>query len=217
MTLLLASPFEALPADPFPGIDPCWVMLHEPAVLAELKLSPPQRQKLDELMGGLDLRVFPLRNKRLEELLPELHKIYDEGKQGVNALLQPAQDKRLAELFMRRLGTAGLLREDLAAQVRLSETQRKEIEKIVNEAQTAVSALEKELNEGQPRDSVQKKFVALKTDEQKKILRLLKPEQHNCKGKWSSCTSTPAVASTASATIPGIASGTRRSRTRTSL
>jgi len=63
MNLLVAFPGKAWPAEPFPGIDPSWVLLHEPAVLEELKLSASQRQAFGKLIDDLDLRVFPLRNK----------------------------------------------------------------------------------------------------------------------------------------------------------
>src|SRR5687768_11303858 len=148
MVLLISLAGVARPADPFPGIDPCWVLLHEPSVINELKLDAAQRQEFARLMDGFDLRVFPLRNQKQETMLPELFKIFGEAKDGMKTILKPAQEKRLNEIFMRRLGTAGLLRDDLASKIKLTDTQRQEIEKIVGETQTAVTALEKELSEG---------------------------------------------------------------------
>lgn len=177
MNLLLAIPGKAWPAEPFAGIDPRWILVHEPAVLQELKLSTSQRQAFGKLIDDLDLRVFPLRNQPQDEILPALDEIFNDAKQGMKAILQPAQDKRLNEIFMRRLGTAALLQDDAASRMQYSDFQRKEIEKIVTDAQTAVTALEKEVSEGKPREPVQKKFVALKTDEQRKILKLLTPAQ----------------------------------------
>jgi peroxiredoxin len=180
-SLLLLCIGRAFPADPFPGIDPFWILLHEPAVLEELKLNAAEQQALQKLTDDLDLRVFPLRNKPRDEMLPALAKIFDEGRQGLKTILRPAQQKRLNEIFMRRLGTGALLRDDAASKMQYADSQRKEIDKIIGDTQTSVTALEKEASVGMPREPLEKKFVALKTDEQKQILKLLKPNQ---KAAW---------------------------------
>jgi peroxiredoxin len=177
VNLLFVIPCKAWPAEPFPGIDPYWILLHEPAVIEELKLSKSQRQAFQKQTDDLDLRVFPLRNKSRDEMLPELTKVFSDAQQAVGTILQPAQEKQLNEIYMRRLGTIALLRDAVAAKMRYSDTQRKEIEKIIADTQTSVTALEKEASEGKPREPLEKRFVALKTDEQKRILKLLKPNQ----------------------------------------
>jgi peroxiredoxin len=177
--LLLLCVGRAWPADPFPGIDPSWILLHEPAVREELKLSASQRQAFTKLMDGLDLRIFPLRNKSQDEMLPALAKVFDEGKQGLKTLLRPAQHQRLNEILMRRLGTRALMRDEVAAKMRYDTAQREEIETIIADTQSAVAALEQEVSQGKPRGPLEKRFVELKTDEQKRILKLLKPQQQS--------------------------------------
>ena len=110
-------------------------------------------------------------------MLPALTKVFNDAQEAVATILQPAQEKRLNAIYMRRLGTAALLRDAVIAKMRYSDAQRKEIEKIITDTQESVTALEKEASEGKPREPLEKKFVALKTDEQKKILKLLKPNQ----------------------------------------
>lgn len=177
VNLLLVIPTASRSAEPFPGIDPYWILLHEPAVIAHLKLSTSQQQAFQKLTDNLDLRVFPLRNKSRDEMLPALTEVFNEAQQAVATILQPAQAKRLNAIYMRRLGTDALLRETVVAKMRYSDAQRKEVEKILADTQTSVTALEKEASDGKPREPLEKKFVALKTDEQKKILKLLKPTQ----------------------------------------
>lgn len=164
-------------AEPFLGIDPGWILLHEPAVIEDLKLSAGQRQEFQQLIDELDLRVFPLRNKSANEISAGLDKIFAEIQQGLKTVLRPAQVKRLTEISMRRRGTAALLRDEVATKMRYADSQRKEIERIIADTQAAVAALEKEASEGKPREPLEKRFVALKTDEQKQILKLLKPNQ----------------------------------------
>ncbi|MGQ0635444.1 MAG: redoxin domain-containing protein [Planctomycetaceae bacterium] len=159
-----------------PG-DPCWILLHEPAVIEELKLGETQRQKLRSLTDELDRRYFPLRNKPTAVAAPEFGKIVAEAREGAQKILKPAQGARLAQLAFQQLGTGALVRDDVVSALKLSETQRGSIRKIVDETQQAVLALEKEVAAGKPREPLEKKFVEFKTDEQKQALALLSTEQ----------------------------------------
>jgi peroxiredoxin len=163
--------------EPFPGIDPLWILVHEPAVIAELRLSADEQKAFQKLTDDLDLRVFPLRNKPRDVMLPGLTKAFEDLQAGLKSALSQTQHKRLNEIYMRRLGTNSLLRDDVAAKMRYSDAQRKEIEEIISETQKSVTALEKEASEGKPREPLEKKYTALKTDEQKRIIKLLKPNQ----------------------------------------
>jgi len=164
-------------AEPFPGIDPLWILIHEPAVVADLKLSEVELQAFQKLTDEFDLLVFPLRNQRRDTMLPVLNKILTDLQASLKRTLSPAQFKRLNEIYMRRLGTSALLRDDVSAKMQYSAPQRKEIEQILAETQTSVTALEKEASEGKPREPLEKKYTTLKTDEQKRIIKLLKPNQ----------------------------------------
>lgn len=164
-------------AEPFPGIDALWILIHEPAVIAELRLSIDDQKALQELTDDLDLRVFPLRNKPRDVMLPGLTKVFDDLQAGLKKVLSPTQYKRLNEIYMRRLGTSALLRDDVATKMRYSDSQRKDIEKIVTDTHTSVTALEKEASEGKPREPLEREYTALKIDEQKRIIKLLKPNQ----------------------------------------
>jgi hypothetical protein len=177
ISLLSTLAGAASAAEPFLGIDPGWILLHEPEVIEELKLSHSQRQEYQKLIDDVDLRVFPLRNKSRDEILPALDKVFAEIQQGLKSILRPAQEKRLNEISMRRRGTAALLRDEVAAKMHYTDSQRKAIEKIIGDTQSEVTALEKEASEGKPREPLEKKFIASKTDEQKQILKLLKPNQ----------------------------------------
>ena len=164
-------------AEPFPGIDPLWILVHEPAVIAELKLTKVERQTLQGLTDDLDLRVFPLRNKSRDVMLPGVTKAFEDLNAGLKSALTPAQFKRLNEIYFRRLGTSALLRDDVKAQMRYSDSQRDEIERVVADTRESVAELEKKASEGEPREPLEKQYTDLKTDEQKRIIKLLKPSQ----------------------------------------
>jgi len=160
-------------ADPYGGIDPYWMLLHEPAVVAEIKLSDAQHKAYRPILDGLDEQFFPLRNKPAKEGTAGLEKIIASAQQQFGKLLSRDQLARIQEILTLRLGTASFRRDDFAARLRLSEKQRSDITKILDDTQQQASALEKEVSSGKPREPLEKKFSELKTDEQKQILALL--------------------------------------------
>lgn len=175
--LLFMEVGTAWAIDPYAGNDPWWVLIHEPAVIAELKLSPAQRPAFRKLTDELDQRFFPLRNQPREQAVAGMTKILADAQQQVQALLQPEQRQRLTEILLWRLGSAALLRDEVATRLHFTPTQRRQIERITAETQIAVSAVEKEASEGMSREPLEKKFIELKTDEQQQLLQLLKPAQ----------------------------------------
>jgi peroxiredoxin len=177
--LLLFVARETRAADPYAGIDPYWILLHEPAVKEELKLTATQQAAYQRLTDNLDLRFFPLRNKQAEEGFAGLAKIIAEAQTGLAQILQPTQQKRLNEILMRRLATQALLRDDVAAKMQYTGGQRQQIKTIIDDTHGAITELEKQASEGKPREPLEKKFIELKTDEQKQILSLLKPQQQS--------------------------------------
>ncbi|QDU25340.1 Thiol-disulfide oxidoreductase YkuV [Anatilimnocola aggregata] len=184
----LLSGLTARGADPFAGADPSWALLHEPAVVAELKLSSTQRVAYQELMDSVDLRFFPLRNKSREVVVAVVDEIMGECQQKLNTLLLPAQSKRFREILMRKLGTAALVRDDLDLQMDYTDEQLKQLKTIVDKAAAAVTALEKEASEGKPRQPLEEKFKDVKLKEQQEILALLKPAQRT---KWQQAVGAP--------------------------
>ena len=178
-SLLLLISGEGRAADIFPGINPDWLLLHEPAVVAEIKLSSTERKAFQDFVDELDLSVFPLRNKSRDEMLPAVTKVFAKQQQGLKAILRPQQQKRLNEIYIRWLGTRALLRDDVSGKLRYSDAQRNEITRIIDDTRTSVEALEKAVNEGQPREPLEKELVALKTEELKQVLKLLKPQQQS--------------------------------------
>ena len=177
LALVLCWATQASAIDPYAGNDPYWVLLHEPAVIDELKLTPEQKASYRERLDLLDLQFFALRNKPQQEAMAGAAKIISEARTFVNSLLAPAKNKRLSEILLQRTGTPGLLGDEVAKQLRQTDQQRKRIAEIVEETKTAVAGVEKELNAGKPREALDKRFAELKRDEHKKVQDLLEPDQ----------------------------------------
>jgi len=124
----------------------------------ELKLSDPQKEELrsaaeklreegvnvgevvrERLGGGEEAQAlsFEERMKKMqeimEELRPELEKQAKETEKKIAEILEPAQFKRLKQIELQRQGVDGLVREDIAQALGLSEEQQQEIKGILEQ------------------------------------------------------------------------------------
>lgn len=164
-------------ADVDPGTEPFWVLLHERAVVDELQLTPDQQKAYQSFLDELDLRFFPLRNRPPEEYQAGMAKVVADARQKLKVVLQPRQLKRLNQILLWRLGTNSLLRDDVVARMKYSESQRQRIKEIIDETRQAAREIRKQVNSGQAFEPLEKKYNQLKFEEQSKISKLLKPEQ----------------------------------------
>jgi len=177
---VVAFTLAALPAsaaDPYLHGDPYWLLLHEPALIQELKLSATQKQAYRALFDELDLRYFPLRNKRREEALAGVAKLNTEAKEKLHTILNADQERRIGEILLQEIGYESLLRDDVAARMRYTESQRKRIKLITEETETAVAKIQAELKEGRPPQELEKRNTEVAAEQQKKLFAVLKPDQ----------------------------------------
>jgi peroxiredoxin len=175
ITLMWAQ--AALAVDPYAGTDPYWILLHEPDVVAELKLSPTQQQPYQKLLDEMDLRFFSCRNKSAKAVQSELAAIIAESQKKLETILKASQNQRLIEILLWRSGTTAMLRDEIATRMHYTEMQRKQIQLIVTDTQTAVTAIEKEASSGKPREPLEKKYQQLKAEENKALNKVLNSEQ----------------------------------------
>ena len=175
--LFCVSIGEAGAADPYAGNDPYWVLLHEPAAIAELNLTPVQERSFQKLMDELDSRFFPVRNQSQEVARGGTAKITSDALTALETLLQPAQRARLNELVLRTLGNEALLHDEVVKRLNYSDEQKRRIQEINEATKTAVAALRKEASEGKPQGPLEKRFQELQMSQQKKLLAVLKIEQ----------------------------------------
>src|SRR5207244_1423258 len=80
--------------DPAP-IDPYWSLIHDQAVLDDLKLTSDQRTSWREILDPLDLRCFPLRNKSAVEAAAGFAKAAADAKTQLTKVLKSQQAQRL--------------------------------------------------------------------------------------------------------------------------
>jgi hypothetical protein len=170
----LASRPLALGAEP----DRYWFLIHDRAVLAELKLSADEQGAMRKEIDDLDGRFMALRGTTPEKVAAELPGIVSEAKKRLHQVLRPEQERRLNEVVLRVQGPAALLRAEIAAPMKFTADQKKKLEKIVGDTRQAVVDLEKQVQEGKTAAPLEKELLRLRTEEQTKVFKLLtKPQQ----------------------------------------
>ena len=158
-------------------VDPLWMLLHEPAVVEELQLNSEQQSKYRTLFDGLDSKFFPLRNQTPEVGRLGVAKLLEAARQQLNSVLTPKQFERLRQIQYWRLGMNSVLEDDVAAKLKITNSQRRRIGVLLAEAQQALAAIEQQAGDGQPRERLEKKYADEQASGQKKVLAVLKPEQ----------------------------------------
>jgi thiol-disulfide isomerase/thioredoxin len=135
----------AIAADDLAPSDPYWTLIHDEAVLDELKLTSPQRKSVRGILDPLDLRGFPLRNKSAAEANEGFAKLAAEARASLAKVLKPQQVQRLEQIVFRAQGTEALLQGDIAAKLKLTEKQRMEIRQTISRTREDKAQVQKEL------------------------------------------------------------------------
>lgn len=175
--LVIASSGWLQAGESFAELEPYWTLLHEPAVIEELDLTDSQRDQYGEVLDDLDVRFFPLRSKSREEAEAGSLKLIIEAKEKLTSMLKAPQRQRLSELTLRRMGIQSVLHSDVVARLKYSEPQRQRLEESYAETRKAAAEIEKKVQAGEPREPLEKQYQELQLTGQKKLLKLLKPEQ----------------------------------------
>jgi peroxiredoxin len=155
--------------------DPFWDLVHDRAVVADLKLSAQQLAAWHGVLDPLDLQVFRLRNKAAAEAQPAAAKAVEEARTGLAGVLKPDQKKRLEAIRVRMLGTRALADEQVADQLKLTETQRGKVANLLEEFQSARAELQKQTDKTQ--QEKQKEWDRIATDERAAVQKLLTAPQ----------------------------------------
>jgi Spy/CpxP family protein refolding chaperone len=115
--------------------DPYLVLIRDPVVQSELRLTDRQRQSIRALADELDGPLWTLRNQGGEKAAQRFRELNQTAESRMEQILTAAQAKRLAQLRVAVYGLKALLREDVADKLQLSEPQRKEIAEVLREAE----------------------------------------------------------------------------------
>lgn len=178
LSLVLGSGLQtAMAIDPYTGIDPYWVVLHEPSVQRELALTTKQKSQYLELLDRLDTRFFPLRNQNFKTATEGLNQLMSEARTGLAGILDKKQVARIDSIVFQKTGGHALLRDELQAKLKLNEDQRSKAKELLAASDTKVAALQKKLQSGGDQTALNKEYRELRTREQQSLVELLSNEQ----------------------------------------
>ena len=166
-------------ADPFWGADPAWSLLHEPAVMQELALTPTQREQYCGLLDELDAKFFPLRNRPTDEATKGAAEILADATSRLEALLSEPQFRRLSAIQTRQQGTTALLQSRMTELLNYKPQQKERLEGVISETLAATRDLEQRVGNGEPREPLEKEYAELKRDERRKVIGVLTPAQQS--------------------------------------
>ncbi len=166
----------AAPAAPLQVADPILTLLRDRAVQKELQLDESQAAAVEQAVTEVDLPLFQLRDQATEAADSQRKELVDRFRARVATGLQPAQQRRLAQLVVQAQGwPATLLRENSAA-LELTEDQRIAIRDIVVETRDKAAELEKKAGAFSTSPQ-QKELRELRDRERERILALLQDRQ----------------------------------------
>jgi len=150
----------ALGADDVAPSDPYWSLIHDQAVLDDLKLTVDQQKAWRETLDPLDLRCFPLRNRSAAEAEAGFAAAAADARAQLTKILKPQQSQRLDQIVVRVQGPAAILRDELAAKLKLTDKQRTDIRQAITSARSERQKLEADLRASKLETSAAEKQYA---------------------------------------------------------
>jgi len=187
MTLLAAVWFAAARIAAAEGegkVDGYWSLIHDEAVLSDLKLTPQQQAAWRQMLDPLDISFFPFRGKSAAEATKAQLEHTAQVKTQAARILTAAQRDRLEKLLTRIEGTEALLRDDFAAKVKLTPEQRSAVKKLITETRAAQIKLNSDVIAARQGEvAARKELERLNKAEWDGVLKIVDREQQS---RWSS-------------------------------
>lgn len=167
---------------------PYLFLIRDPVVHGELKLSARQREAIDALNQELDGPLWSMRNQSAQHIADTVQQATATAKTRLSSILSRDQQQRLDQIELWTLGMKAFLRDDFQESLGLGPDQRESAVKVVTDAERSIVELAEEMQSGEPRESVEKKAKALRTDEQKQLLAILTRSQQQ---QWAALLGKP--------------------------
>ena len=167
-----------------------------PPVQEELKLSPEQKQHLQQAREGATQGVKEfmqniggLQAEEQEKKVQEFREVANKNvSMMLSQLLKPEQQKRLRQIVLQREGLFALGNPDVASEVKLTEEQRGKIATLLLETKERFDALQEKARNGGKPEELAMEAPTIRKEQEQKIDALLTDEQ---RGRWKELLGTP--------------------------
>ncbi len=166
-----------------PKFDRYWTLIHDQAILDDLKISQQQQAAWQKALDPLDVSFFPYRGKTAAAAAAALTERCATAKDALAKIMTPAQRERLEKLQVRLEGTEAVLRDEIAAKIKLTAEQRTEIAKLIADTRTAQAKVNGDVVAAKLDDAAaRKELERLNKAEWDGVLKIVSREQQS---RWS--------------------------------
>jgi len=168
---VVASAAEAQQSNPYDGVgNPYLLILREPAVWDDLKLTSNQRGDLTQLNARIDGPLLAMRNWSQEAANKKFVELLGETESAASTILTRDQQQRVRQIMLRVRGIECVTDDKVAETLQISSKQRESIQEIIKETRATVADLRAQAKAGKPREPLDKEYAKQQADQQKKIL-----------------------------------------------
>ena len=144
------------------------------------KLREEMSGKMRERFAGFRDLSEDERRKKGEEMRPEMEKMQKELQDKIKAVLLPHQNERLRELFVQARGARAVEDPEIAAELKISDDQKKQIADVGEKQREKMGALFQNRGEGGGNEEERRKqFDTLREETSKLTLDVLNSEQRD--------------------------------------
>ena len=165
----------AIAAEPL--ANPYMVLIRDPAVHADLKLTPEQQQQVQKLTDSLDGTLWEMRGKTLDKAHETLGQLIATADSELSTTFSNAQRSRFRQIILRAQGMNALQRPDVIAALELSDEQQANIRASIDTAKQELAENSRRKAEGEEETAIQSRNVAAQNRNEKRLLKVFTDAQ----------------------------------------
>ena len=121
---------------------PSVLLIRDPSIRAELRLSEEQDRKIRKLMDVVDGPLWGLRDLPPAESNAQFKPLLGKAERELEGILKPDQGRRLRQIVLQARGISGMVDPDVPDRLGLTAAQRGKVRDILAQTHKAVRALE---------------------------------------------------------------------------
>jgi hypothetical protein len=182
-TLGVVLPISRCSAQNVSGYDsienPYLLLLREPAIHEELGLTRVQQLGLQKVNDEVDGPLMALRNWPAPKANEKFQELLQRTRDEVDTLLDTSQRARLSQVMLQLKGIKLVLTPQVADHLKLSPAQIAPIERVVRDTAAEITALQKRLQDGEPREQLDAAARLARQREQRNVLGELTDDQRH--------------------------------------
>lgn len=168
------NPNGQIPLSSMP--DPYLLLIRDPLVHRELRLTKGQIGAVTSLTDSLDPTLWSLRNQPADRAAAQLAELTDSARERIKSVWSESQVRRLGQIQRQVAGVRALTRDDVARTLKLSDEQRTKIGELLARPEPDQPAPKRPDNNGGSSERSRPNSPA-ESDPRQQIWEMLSPQQ----------------------------------------